>query len=35
MQVEIEWRHTEVQPTLQDWITARLDELNVPHDDIR
>ena len=35
MQVEIEGRHTEVQPALQDWITARLDELNVPHDDIR
>jgi ribosomal subunit interface protein len=34
MQVEIEGRHTEVQPALQDWITTRLDELNVPHDDI-
>lgn len=34
MQVEIEGRHTEVQPALQDWISARLDELNVPHDDI-
>ena len=34
MQVEIEERHTEVQPALQDWITARLEELNEPQDDI-
>jgi ribosomal subunit interface protein len=34
MQIEIEGRHTDVQPALQDWITERLETLNVPHDDI-
>jgi ribosomal subunit interface protein len=34
MQIEIEGRHTAVQPALHDWITERLEELNTPHDDI-
>jgi ribosomal subunit interface protein len=34
MQIEIEGRRTDVEPALQDWITARLEGLNVPHDDI-
>ena len=34
MQIEIEGRRTDVQPALQDWITERLEALNVPHDDI-
>ena len=34
MQIEIEGRRTDVQPALQDWIIERLEELNVPHDDI-
>jgi ribosomal subunit interface protein len=34
MQIEIEGRRTDVEPALQDWITARLEELNVPHGDI-
>ena len=34
MEIEIEGRHTDVQPVLQDWITERLEEFNVPHNDI-
>ena len=34
MQIEIEGRRTDIEPALQDWITERLEALNVPHDDI-
>jgi ribosomal subunit interface protein len=34
MQIYIEGQHTDIQPELRDWITQRLEELNVPQDDI-
>jgi CspA family cold shock protein len=34
MEIEIEGRRTEVQPALHAWITERLEELNMPQDDI-
>ena len=34
MQIHIEGQHTDIQPTLHDWITERFEELNTPHDDI-
>jgi cold shock CspA family protein/ribosome-associated translation inhibitor RaiA len=34
MDVQIEGQRTEVEPTLQTWITHRLEELNGPYEDI-
>src|ERR1051326_2534972 len=34
MQIYLEGQNTDIQPALHDWITARLEELNTPHDDI-
>lgn len=34
MELQIEGRHTEIEPNVQAWITQRLDTLNTPHDDI-
>lgn len=34
MQIYLEGQHTDIRPALRDWITGRLEELNVPHDDI-
>ena len=34
MELHIEAQHTEVEPTLRDWIGARCEALNTPHADI-
>ena len=34
MELQIEGRHTDVEPDVQEWITERLEELNASHDDI-
>ena len=34
MELQIEAQHTEVEPTLQDWIRARCEALNTPYEDI-
>jgi cold shock CspA family protein/ribosome-associated translation inhibitor RaiA len=34
MELQIEARHTEVDPTLRDWVHARCEALNTPHADI-
>jgi len=34
MELHVEAQHTEVDPTLRDWIHARCEALNTPHDDI-
>ncbi len=34
MELHVEAQHTEVDPTLRDWIRARCEALNTPHEDI-
>ena len=34
MELQVEAQHTEVDPTLRDWIGARCEALNTPHADI-
>ena len=34
MELQVEVQHTEIEPTLQDWIHARCEALNAPYEDI-
>lgn len=34
MEVQVEAQHTDIEPTLQDWIHSRCEALNTPHEDI-
>lgn len=34
MELQVEAQHTEIEPTLQDWIQARCEALNTPYEDI-
>src|SRR5262245_54386538 len=34
MELHVEAQRTEVDPTLRDWIRARCEALNMPHEDI-
>jgi len=34
MELHVEAQHTEIDPTLWDWIRARCEALNTPHEDI-